>query len=323
MARCAPPRPRSGFTLVELLVVIAIIGVLVALLLPAVQAAREASRRSKCLNNMKQFVLALHNYHDTFQVFPLQGMPSWNANGGRTWGWGAVVLPFIEQKSLFDAVQPDGRALPRPDTLFNGAPLLQQPVVAFRCPSDSGPKTNQFFPYTSNSSAANERYSTSNYVPNQNVVYHNLDFTGARSMRIITDGTSNTFLMAERGLRVEPRALRYTGAIVWGRAPATDGASTFHANWRINMPNPSNDFHAGSGAPAPSGCKAHVATSAHPGGALFGMCDGSARFVSENIATNPSANVCTGSGTTNFCGPGFVYQNVYQPDDGIVIGSLD
>jgi prepilin-type processing-associated H-X9-DG protein len=142
-------------------------------------------------------------------------------------------------------------------------------------------------------------------------------------MRIITDGTSNTFLMAEHALRVEPRALRYTGAIVWGRSPASDGASTFHANWRINIPNPSNDFHAGAGAPAPSGCKAHVATSAHPGGAMFGMCDGSARYVSENIATNPAANMCTGSNTLNFCGPGFVYQNVYQPDDGYPIGSMD
>jgi prepilin-type N-terminal cleavage/methylation domain-containing protein len=313
----------GGFTLVELLVVIAIIGVLVALLLPAVQSAREAARRAKCLNTMKQFALAMHNYHDTFMVFPLQGMPTWNANGGRTWGWGAVILPFIEQKALFDAVNPNSQALPRPDTLFNGARLLQLPVAGFRCPSDSGPKTNQFFPFTNNSADANERYSTSNYVPNQNVVYHNLDLTGARGMRIITDGTSNTFLMGERGLRIEPRAARYTGAIVWGRAPATDGASTFHANWRINAPNPSNDFHAGSGAPAPSGCKAHIATSAHPGGALFAMCDGSARFVSENIATNPAANVCTGSGTLNFCGPGFVYQNIYQPDDGFPIGSVD
>jgi prepilin-type N-terminal cleavage/methylation domain-containing protein len=316
-----PPFVRRGFTLVELLVVIAIIGVLVALLLPAVQTAREAARRSQCLNNQKQFGLALHQYHDTFTVFPLQGMPLWNANGGRTWGWGAVILPYVEQKALHDILKPDGRALPRPDTLIGGAPLLQMPVKQFRCPSDAGPKTNPFYPYTNNSSAAEDRYSTSNYAPNQNVVHHNVDGTGGRGMRIITDGTSNTLLMAERSLRVDPRASRHTGAIVWGRAPASDGASCFHANWRINTPNPSNDFHAGSGGGG--SCKSHIASSAHPGGALFAMCDGSARFISENIAVNPAGNLCTGSNTMNWCGPGFVYQNLYQPDDGFPINNLD
>jgi prepilin-type N-terminal cleavage/methylation domain-containing protein len=312
--------PRKGFTLVELLVVVAIIGVLVALLLPAVQAAREASRRSKCLNQMKQFGLAMHNYHDTFQVFPLQGMPTWNANGGRTWGWGAVLLPFLEQKALHDALQPDGRMLPRPDTLINGVALLQLPVAGFRCPSDAGPKTNPFYPFTNNSSDPNERYSTSNYAPNQNVVHHNVDLTGGRAMRIITDGTSNTFLMAERSLRIEPRTSRHTGAIVWGRSPASDGASCFHANWRVNTPNPSNDFHASAGSGL---CRSHIASSAHPGGALFAMCDGSARFFSENMSVNPAANVCTGSNTLNFTAPAFVYQNLYQPDDGYPIGNVD
>jgi prepilin-type N-terminal cleavage/methylation domain-containing protein len=315
------PPLRRAFTLVELLVVIAIIGVLVALLLPAVQTAREAARRSQCLNNHKQFGLAFHQYHDTFSVFPLQGMPLWNANGGRTWGWGAVLLPFLEQKALFEQLKPDGRALPRPDTLIGGALLLQMPVKQFRCPSDAGPKTNPFYPFTNNSADPNERYSTSNYAPNQNVVHHNVDGTGGRGMRIITDGTSNTLLMAERSLRVEPRDKRHTGAIVWGRAPASDGASCFHANWRINTPNPSNDFHAGAGGGG--SCKSHIASSAHPGGVLFAMCDGSARFVSENIAVNPAGNQCTGSNTINWCGPGFVYQNLYQPDDGFPIGNFD
>lgn len=312
---------RRAFTLVELLVVIAIIGILIALLLPAVQAARESARRGQCLNNMKQFGLAFHGYHDTFHVFPLQGMPLWNANGGRTWGWGAALLPFLEQRALFDTLRPDGRALPRPDTLmFGSTPLLQQQVAAFRCPSDGGPATNQFYPFTANSSAANERYATSNYAPNQNVVHHNVDGTGGRSMGFIKDGTSNTLLMAERSLIIEPKEKRQTGAIVWGRAPASDGASCFHANWRINSPNPSNDFSASAGT---GPCKAHVASSSHPGGALFAMCDASARFISENIATHPAANLCTGSNTKQFTGPGFVYQNLYQPDDGIPIGAVD
>ncbi len=321
------PLRKTGFTLVELLVVIAIIGVLVALLLPAVQAAREASRRAKCLNNLKQFGLAFHNYHDTFKVFPQQGYPWWNAHGGRCWGWGPMLLPYLEQQALFDAVKPDGgRPLPIPNTLFNGQPLLQSHVAVFRCPSDTGPRTNQFYPFNNNSSNPIHWYSTNNYGPNQNVVWHNAlpERSGHKGMQSITDGTSNTFLIAEKRLKVEPKATRYTAGIIWGRSPATDGASCFHANWRINTPNPSNDFHAWNGTTGgANGCRAHVASSAHPGGALFGMCDGSARFFSENIATNPASNVCTGSGTTNFCGTGFVYQNIYQPDDGNPIGATD
>ena len=98
-----------GFTLVELLVVIAIIGILVALLLPAVQAAREAARRMSCSNNVKQLTLALHNYHDVHKAFPFghlyrgihDGDPV-NATGGSGFGWGYSILTFIEQSALFD-----------------------------------------------------------------------------------------------------------------------------------------------------------------------------------------------------------------------------
>ena len=90
-------RRRSGFTLVELLVVIAIIGVLIALLLPAVQQAREAARRNSCTNQLKQLGLALHNYHDTFSAFPYG---SWGSTS--IVSWHVPILPFIEQGALFD-----------------------------------------------------------------------------------------------------------------------------------------------------------------------------------------------------------------------------
>src|SRR5947208_1767976 len=103
-------RLRRGFTLVELLVVIAIIGVLVALLLPAVQAAREAARRMKCQNNLKQFGLALHNYHDAYGRMPASYYRAWPTSLGATfgtpgWGWGAMILPRLEQQALFDTMQ--------------------------------------------------------------------------------------------------------------------------------------------------------------------------------------------------------------------------
>lgn len=141
-----PSRSRTGFTLVELLVVIAIIGVLIALLLPAVQQAREAARRMTCSNHLKQLALACHNYHDTYSQFPLsyrQG--GYDVNGNGT-SWMREVLPFIEQANLYDQIDPrwgvgnDPRNSASPwhsnPTQGSNAWVAQQVIDSFLCPSD-------------------------------------------------------------------------------------------------------------------------------------------------------------------------------------------
>ena len=99
---------RRGFTLIELLVVIAIIAVLIGLLLPAVQQAREAARRTQCKNNLKQLSLALHNYHDAFGVFPYGYYGYWSSNGcpqrNRFGNWRVMVLPYIDQTNMYNSV---------------------------------------------------------------------------------------------------------------------------------------------------------------------------------------------------------------------------
>src|SRR5689334_10404673 len=131
---------RRAFTLVELLVVIAIIGLLVALLLPAIQAAREAARRSQCKNNLKQLGLALHNFESARRAFPAGFISTpkgnvVNADGtGPGWGWGAYILPYLEESSVFQ--QLDFKS----NIEVNLSPNKDLRVVTlqvFRCPSDS------------------------------------------------------------------------------------------------------------------------------------------------------------------------------------------
>jgi prepilin-type N-terminal cleavage/methylation domain-containing protein/prepilin-type processing-associated H-X9-DG protein len=188
---------RAGFTLVELLVVIAIIGVLVALLLPAVQAAREAARRGQCQNHLRQLALAAQNYHDTVQRFPAGYQPS-PLNGGASSL--CFLLPFLEQgnrAALFDFNQDlNGSAA--------NAQARTQDVPVYMCPSDQ--MAARFF--TGASGGATGR---NNYMPNlgSRANFTEID-TGPRMksngiffrrsmvrMAEITDGTSNTALYSE------------------------------------------------------------------------------------------------------------------------------
>ena len=306
---------RPAFTLVELLVVIAIIGVLVALLLPAVQAARESARRMQCGNNLKQLALAVHNYHDVHNYYP----PEMLTNPG--WGWGAYILPFIEQTALHQALNPGQvQSLPPARTLFGGVALLQQPVKAFKCPSNQTSATNSFYSNPNNATEDNG-YATSNYVCNQQVIPH---FTYPRlRMANVTDGTTNVFLIGERRLNIHPLEQRYTGAIFIGIGRGSDSQLSFHATTPINTPS----FQSTSLTDASAGDTLRrlrfAISSLHLGGAPFALADVSVRFVNQNIATNPAAIAAANSTNgSDLTGTGFTYQNLLSRDDGMPIGDF-
>jgi prepilin-type N-terminal cleavage/methylation domain-containing protein/prepilin-type processing-associated H-X9-DG protein len=233
MVRARTQIQYRGFTLVELLVVIAIIGILIALLLPAVQAAREAARRSQCTNNLKQIALGLHGYHDSNGWLPPRNFrPPWvhdpaapslpDVNsGGPWWSWSVLVFPYIEQQALFDTLNPMNTAFsPSPATAAYGGQtgILQQPLATFRCPSSDPSPTNQYF--RSNGTGTNPAaptatngtdYATSNYLMNEKVTGRPRNYPGAKAYRgptfsEILDGTSNTLLLAERALSIAPIA---------------------------------------------------------------------------------------------------------------------
>jgi prepilin-type N-terminal cleavage/methylation domain-containing protein/prepilin-type processing-associated H-X9-DG protein len=203
----------SGFTLVELLVVIAIIGILIGLLLPAVQAAREAARRMSCTNNLKQFGLALHNYHSALDCFP--GLASSTVNG---YSVQARLLPYMEQVQLqdtLDLTQP----LLVPSGMGAGGikdhaiTAATTSVPAFRCPSDgNGPKHLSCMNYPPESGGDNVAFATGNYMVCTGSDYsrhqapNNTDTTKSNGLFFhsscynigaITDGTSNTMVMSE------------------------------------------------------------------------------------------------------------------------------
>ncbi len=333
----ADRRPsRRGFTLIELLVVIAIIAILIALLLPAVQQAREAARRTQCRNNLKQLGLAIHNYHDNYNVFPHEmihiGPP--HPPFGSGWAWGAFILPYIDQAPLYTQLSPGGpnpgnlfvnaNGVSRPPfaaTLYNGVALLQQPVPAFRCASDGGPPTNAFY---SLPAGLNNGYATSNYVVNQQV----LAFRTQPSWRIrdLTDGSTNTFLLGEKRLVPTLGAMCYTGATFLNDGGGgLDSQLTFHATTPINTPASMTTSLTNAALGDGPRRLRYAISSAHTGGAIFAMADGSVRFVSQNIASNPAA--AAASNMTNgtilpYVGPGFIYQNLTARDDGNPIGEF-
>ncbi len=271
---------QRGFTLVELLVVIAIIGILIALLLPAVQAAREAARRSQCTNNLKQLALAFHNYHDVYQIFPLPGMLANHL------GWTSSILAFIEQKSIFDEI--DWRAVPDYTTFVNRNMRHSTVKIGpYLCPSGRTMQTQFSAENYNNVLAFTIHYygilgpMGTNPINNQPYRCRNLTqtFGGECDQGIlwqfssrfadIVDGTSNTFLLAE--LSWSPM----TKYRAWIRGKFQDSRGVLYLlSKNVQFPLNSRNETIWNGI---------AFGSEHPGGANFALADGSVRFVSETI----------------------------------------
>ncbi|MCA9162597.1 MAG: DUF1559 domain-containing protein [Planctomycetales bacterium] len=289
-------RTRPGFTLVELLVVIAIIGVLVAMLLPAVQAAREAARRSSCSNNLKQIGLALHNYHDRMKSFPPGGITPGACCGTSSYiSWPISILPEIEQQTLFDRYNHNA---------FNehsSNQFVRESIVeSYGCPSDINVNRLER-PESGNGSGLNYRMSSyrcmggrsdganwwddsaSNMNTSWRGVLYSIGHPTVRKstsrMADIIDGTSNTLMIGEMHTRTRPRRGTF-----WAYTYTSYNSSEAVPQSRTLINDYDRCVSIGGGGGSNS-CKRGWG-SFHPGVIQFTLADGSTRGISTTIDMN-------------------------------------
>jgi len=302
---------RRAFTLIELLVVIAIIAVLIALLLPAVQQAREAARMTQCRNNLKQLGLAFHNYHDVNRMLPSGGYPQSYAY---LIGWAARIFPYIDEANRLNAIEaitPNAlmKVNPYRSDPYGANPAFTNPVKTLSCPSSElGEHSPDIPPVSGSSSAhtsahgalhyrgnggsydllesgtdASKRYSKSGVIyPSSNTRFGD-----------ITDGTSNTFLLGELSSSqgFSATAKKGWGGIhswVWGYYWYGVGQCLTLDNKMVRFPIGSSSGFTNNDTPY---------RSAHAGrGANFLFVDGSVRFMNPSMDLNTLKRISTRSG---------------------------
>jgi prepilin-type N-terminal cleavage/methylation domain-containing protein/prepilin-type processing-associated H-X9-DG protein len=260
---------RRGFTLIELLVVIAVIGVLIALLLPAVQAAREASRRSSCLNNLRQIGLALHSYHGAYQTFPAGGwifIPTQPKTKNMNMGWSAAILSWLEQTALYSSIN---FSLPYNDASNSTAAHVS--LAIYLCPSEPRASLWNRAPADSFDSADGDYGGMfgprglgdpkfTNNPPRGAMIFNQVI-----PIQQIKDGASQTIHVGE-----DPEAING----FW-----ISGHNIFDQSAPINA-RPPTEF-------------GEELTSQHPGGAQVLFVDGSARFLKQTMNSKTLAALCT------------------------------
>lgn len=331
-------RKRAAFTLVELLVVIAIIGILIGMLLPAVQQVREAARRTQCANNMRQLGLAALNYESAFMNLPpglendFRTVPSGYSVG--VFSWGTYLLPQLEQQNIYNVLNPQAGRLNQRVNAADGAAVveaLQKPLPMFRCPSDDSLDISErtipgvtgglgLSNYVANNGSGRIMWKTiDNSVVNKTVTGA---FDGVRGKRVseFVDGMSNSALFGERRFQngpvspsspanvqeALPGAANIYGAKGYGHDEgATDEVKNFGivdvAFCGSAYINEFNDFTKRKGA-----------SSAHPGGVQIVYADGSVHFIPEEIEQGGLFGSISDA----------VYKRLLAIQDGLVVGDF-
>jgi prepilin-type N-terminal cleavage/methylation domain-containing protein/prepilin-type processing-associated H-X9-DG protein len=348
-------KQKHGFTLVELLVVIAVIGVLVALLLPAIQAAREAARRSSCINNLKQIGVALLNHESAYKEFP-EGISLPTSGNRANWGWAAHLLPYMEQQDLYDALDVKANNLRESfDSATNKdayVALLRTRVESYICPSDTPPLVNRSWfqrklvtgvsypdPEDENPNPNQLAVATASYVGN--LGWTRLDWTKyntglgigpgpypARGVLVlnhgvriseISDGTSKTIAVGERHWEYsnDPRSGGPVQGAIWAGGPRTGfGGGTQYVSATATLADASVQQNNGIIQ------QDRTYSSAHPGGCNYVFADGSVQFITDTINFNasgaPDWKAGSPTGTTEDLSPEYcgIFQRLCLKDDG-------
>jgi prepilin-type N-terminal cleavage/methylation domain-containing protein len=288
--------PRAGFTLVELLVVIAIIGVLIALLIPAVQKVRESAARVQCQNNLKQIALATHNFHDTYRILPYNSLkpttqPPFGVYGPQTksWSWLALLLPYLEQQALYRKGDIPNKSL------YDSRDVVAAQLPVFLCPSDgysaAGPSADaadlgEWFPpfitagYTNYKGVGGSNWAWGesrwrNIGANGQIdglsagdgMFFRSDYRVKKGFAAVTDGLSNTFMAGE----ALPAKSKWCN---WAYANNACGTCAIGPN---AVQEDGRDFdpwvwHDSYGF-----------SSRHSGGLFFACADGAVHFIADTI----------------------------------------